>query len=148
MKEIIENGTQVFILYDSKNYYRKEDETKFVKGIVIDSELSDDLSYHGSPWYVQIYTVLGEDGNEYTATHPSAYIGSYFIRTTEEQIKHMKYVISKNKEKIESIEGQNKELEESLNLILQSEASKDSNEEIRKENEMLRGALQLKLKKQ
>ena len=79
MKEIIPNGTDVLIFIDNKNYNEKTSEINFIKGKIISSKQSDDLSYHGSPWYEQIYTALGENGEEYKATYGSAVINNTFI---------------------------------------------------------------------
>lgn len=60
--KIIPNGTEVLI-YKYVREWNKQDDENYIVGIVQSSKTSDDLSYHGSPWYEQIYEVLGEDGN-------------------------------------------------------------------------------------
>ena len=58
MDKIIQNGTEVLIFYDFKGQSRGANEREFVKGVVVNSRESNDLSYHGSAWYEQIYNCL------------------------------------------------------------------------------------------
>ena len=58
MKEIIPNGTKVFIFNKADNQ-GINGETKYIKGVIINSWESEDLAYHGSPWYEQIYKIQG-----------------------------------------------------------------------------------------
>lgn len=60
MDKIIPNGTEVLIFYDFKGQSRGANEREFVKGVVVNSRESNDLSYHGSAWYEQIYNVIDE----------------------------------------------------------------------------------------
>ena len=119
MNEIIPNGTQVLIFYYAKGHcHQNIDEAKFIKGIIVSSEESEDLSWHGSSWYKQIYTVLGEDGKEYKATYNTAFIGSFYIRTIEEQINRIKFAIEDNYKTIDNINKENEMLNNTLNSLM------------------------------
>ena len=118
MNEIIPNGTQVLVFYQPTGHkYQNSNEGKFIKGTIISSKESEDLSYHGSPWYVQIYTILGEDGEEYEATHNSNLVGAYLFRTPEEQVDRIKYAIQDNHNKIDDINKENERLTVALNSL-------------------------------
>ena len=60
MKDRKEDGTEVLI-FERNIWTGKENEKKFIRGTIVGCELSHDLSQHGSPWYENIYTILGED---------------------------------------------------------------------------------------
>lgn len=107
MEKIIPNGTEVLIFFNSKNDYEEE---RFIKGVIISSKESEDLSYHGSPWYVQIYKIKGENGQIYEATHQSPLFGAFYIRTIEGYLAYLEYKIKENKKKINDIENENMNL--------------------------------------
>ncbi len=128
MEEIIPNGTKVLIFNktDSQN-----DETKFIKGVIIDSWESQDLAYHGSSWYEQIYKIQGEDRKIYTGTYGSAIIGDFYIRTLSDYLKRIRSLIENNCEKINALNTKNAILIEtllSLNPDKKEENNKDSNQ--------------------
>lgn len=110
MKKIISNGTEVLIFFESKNYSNNGVEKSFIKGVVISSEMSEDLSNHGSPWYEHIYTVKGENGNIYEANYLSSISQEFYIRTIEDYINYLNYKIEENHKKIINIEKENQEL--------------------------------------
>lgn len=73
-------GERVIISRD--DYSRINDSNQ---GEVVKFEQSDDLSYHGSPMYVWIYSVKGDDGKTYQGTYWSDQLTDggrsyYFIR--------------------------------------------------------------------
>ena len=84
---IIPNGTEVLIF----KYFRErgpyQDDENYIYGIIKSSKTSDDLSYHVTSWYEQIYEVLGEDGKRYVGTYGRGLIGNSFIMTKEDYIK-------------------------------------------------------------
>lgn len=125
MKEIIPNGTEVLVFIDNKNYNQKLSEIDFVKGKIISSKESDDLSYHGSPWYEQIYTVLGEDGKEYKATHRMAVINNTFIRTIEDHIGYIKLAMKENLKKIDDLKNKNNLLYDTMNELINYNREKE-----------------------
>lgn len=97
---IIPNGTEVLIF----KYFRErgpyQDDENYIYGIIKSSRSSDDLSYHGTSWYEQIYEVLGEDGKRYVGTCGRGLIGNSFFRTKEDHIKILKCKICDNEEEI------------------------------------------------
>lgn len=98
----------------------------FFKGVIISSKESLDLSYHRSPWYEQIYTIIDEDGKEYTATYGNAFISSFFIRTMEDHIERVKYSIQDNNKKIDDLNKENELLNSALNHLMQMNAANET----------------------
>ena len=110
--DIIPNGTEVLIFKYIRGWGSRQDDENYIsKGIIKSSKQSEDLSYHGSPWYEQIYEVLGEDGKEYTGTYGngSEFNGDMFFRTIEHQINVVNLKISDNEEKILKLKEKNNE---------------------------------------
>ena len=70
MDKIMPNGTEVLIFYDFKGQSRGANEREFVKGVVVNSRESNDLSYHGSAWYEQIviFILADHDSNCHCAS--------------------------------------------------------------------------------
>ncbi len=122
MKEIIPNGTNVLIFPKNDN-----EELKFIKGVIISSSTSCDLAYHGSSWYEQIYKVQGEDGRIYTGTYGSAIIGDFYIRTFTDYLKHIIFLIKRNREKIEKFNEENSILIETLLSLISSKKEENKN---------------------
>ena len=103
MDKIISNGTEVLIFSENKNNDSKIlEKKKSIKGVIISSKKSEDLSYHGSPWYEQIYIVLGDNGKTYEATYGSAnsLIGNVYILTVDHYIKYINHLIEENNKKM------------------------------------------------
>lgn len=123
MNEIILNGTEVLIFRDMRKYQEKLDDTNFIKGTIISSKESCDLSHHGSSWYEQIYTILGEDDKQYIATYKDAYVTDFFIRTIDDHIKCISSSIKNNIEQIESLENKNKNLYNVLEHLNQEKSN-------------------------
>ena len=112
----IENGTEVLIF--KKNWLDNTcDKKTFIRGIIINCELSDDLSQHGSPWYENIYTVLGEDGNTYKGTYGSGFFGNCVFITPEDHIAYLKHQISFNNDKIDALNKENSEYVRMINAV-------------------------------
>ena len=108
----IENGTKVLIFH---RYEReKEYMSEFIQGEVIKSELSDDLSHHGSPWNVTNYTVLGEDGKEYFGNYRHPTLGDYFFLTIKDYIIYLKGIDEGCDTKIREL----KNVKKSINKLL------------------------------
>lgn len=117
--EIIPNGTKVLIFKYIREW-NKQDEENYIVGTIQTSRISDDLSYHGSPWYVQIYEVLGEDRNIYVGCYGTGIIGNSYFRTIDDHIRVLKNRITNNEQEILKIQEKNdryfmqiKELEKS-----------------------------------
>ena len=104
---IIPNGTKVLIF--SKYGYSTKPR---MKGVIVDSEDSGDLSEHGSPWSVQIYEVLGDDG----ITYICGSIGDYYFRTEQDYIKYLNSLIAGNNRAIKNLQKNNIELKELMKI--------------------------------
>lgn len=102
MEEIIPNGTEVIVFFYPSNdsTSTRLESSRTFKGKIISSRESEDLSYHGSAWYEQIYTIEDENGKRYEATYGNAYINNFFIRTIEHHKKMIESTIQSYDEKI------------------------------------------------
>lgn len=73
-------------------------------GVVVGSKMSEDLSYHGSSHYEQIYTVKDDNGNIYEGTYRYDYIHfgcvdkTYFLTPEEQEKEWRKKIIGLEKE--------------------------------------------------
>ena len=110
MDKIIPNGTEVLIFNYVPNWGPKQDEERFIRGIVEDSEIIEEETMHGTPWTKRFYRVLGEDNDIYYGTYDVASKGSHYIRTIEDHIKHIKNKITSNCEKINTLNNNNYDL--------------------------------------
>ena len=128
MEEIIPNGTEVLIFESPRHSYSGYSITDerwetFIRGVVRKTYFSDDLSYHGSPEYVRLYEVIGEDGHTYKVSHFEHYAFNSYCLTIEEQIAHLKKQIIRNKSTIiEKQEKLNQEIAqiEAINIVHQN----------------------------
>lgn len=120
MEKILQYDEEVLIFKVSNNM--KENE--YIKGTVISSRESEDLSHHGSPWYEEIYDVRGEDGHIYTGTYNRDIIGKgIFFRTPEDHINHLQEKINKNYRKIYDINCENDTYRKIINSLKEKELS-------------------------
>lgn len=104
---ILPNGTEVLIFKYIREWGPNQDDENYIIGTVQSSKTSDDLSYHGSPWYEQIYEVLGEDGNLYIGTYGRGLIGNSFFRTKEDHISVLMRRINNNEQEISKLKEKN-----------------------------------------
>ena len=118
MKKIIPNGTEVLIFKYIREWGPNQDEENYNIGIIESSEESDDLSYHGSPWYEQIYTVIDKDGKKYIGCYGSGLLGNSYFRTKEDHIRLLEAKIKWNDEKIGEIQNQNQNYQAQINVLL------------------------------
>ena len=102
MEEPLEIGTEVLIFNDGNDWDSNQEIEDYIRGTIIKSEMSDDLSYHGSPWYEYYYTVVGENGREYFGRY-----GSYF-KTEEGYIGYLESYIVDNEKQILKLEKENR----------------------------------------
>jgi hypothetical protein len=105
-------GDEVLIfsaIYDNPNY-KDVIKKPFQKGKVKDISLSDDLSYHGSPWYVNVYTVIGEDEKPYVGTYKNCDAGSVSYLTEEDYVSYLDNQIDYNIQKIRDLRELCKEI--------------------------------------
>ena len=98
---------------------------ELMKGVVVNSRESNDLSYHGSAWYEQIYNVIDENGRNYEATYGNAYVGSFFIRTIEHHMSVIKSKIADNNEEICALNKENGELNATLEELARMKKEKE-----------------------
>jgi len=119
MEKIIPNGTEVLIFKYVREWGPNQDDENYVVGIVQSSKTSDDLSIHGSSHYVQIYEVLGNDGNRYTGTYGNGLIGNSFFRTKGDQVEILKRKISHNKETITKLQEKNNEYIKQISSLIE-----------------------------
>lgn len=121
MEKIIPNGTEVLIFKYISEWGPNQDDENYVVGIVQSSKTSDDLSIHGSSHYVQIYEVLGNDGNRYTGTYGNGFVGNSFFRTREDHIEILKRKISHNKETITKLQEKNSEYINQISSLIEKD---------------------------
>ena len=117
MERILPNEEEVLIFKVSNSMK----ENKYIKGKIISSRESNDLSHHSSSsWYETIYTVLGEDGHMYIGTYNRDYIDKYvFFRTPEDHIKYLQEKINKNYRKIYELNCENEAYEKTIKKLNQ-----------------------------
>lgn len=126
MDKIIPNGEEVLLFRESQDiHHRNVNKTKYIKGVVVSSKDSENLSYHGSEWYERIYTIIDDEGKSYEATHNIAYIGPFYIRTIKEHIVNLREAIQDNYDKMRELYADNeiisKSLEELISLEMEEE---------------------------
>ena len=111
-------GSEVLIL--NRSIYPKQNE--YIKGIIQDSTLSENLSHHNSSsWYEIIYTVRGENGAVYVGTYGRDCIGNnVFFMTKEDYIKYLTEKINKNHRKIYELNCENETYNQIINNLEQS----------------------------
>ena len=106
MNNILKNGEEVLI-FDAINSSPELVDDKYIKGVIISSFESDDLSMHGSAWYEQVYNVLGEDEQVYIGTYGRAILGTSYFRTVEDYKKYLNNKIDFNNRTIETLNDRN-----------------------------------------
>ena len=126
MDKIIPNGEEVLLFRESQDiHHRNVNKTKYIKGVVVSSKDSENLSYHGSEWYERIYTIIDDEGKSYEVTHNIAYIGPFYIRTIKEHIVNLREAIQDNYDKMRELYADNeiisKSLEELISLEMEEE---------------------------
>lgn len=96
----LNSGDEVLIFTDYKDAEKYEDfeEEPFIRGKIIEKELSDDLSYHGSSWNRNIYHVMDNDGNIYRGFYG---FGTPRFLTVEDYIKHLYCLVDNESKKIQ-----------------------------------------------
>lgn len=107
MNKIIPSGTEVLIFNYIREWGPNQNEDNFIFGTVIDSKNTDFDSIHGSPWNIQVYIVLGEDGKIYKGTYNTGIASSFYFRTMDDHIKRLYSKISSNCEMINNIKEDN-----------------------------------------
>ncbi len=119
MEKELQYGEEVLIFHVSNNM--KENE--YIKGKIISSRESEDLSHHGSPWYETIYVVRDENGHIYIGTYNRDILGeNVFFRTPEDHIKYLQEKINRNYRKIYDINCENETYSETIKSLHQDKS--------------------------
>ena len=134
MKKELEIGDEVFIFQYIHEWGINQNYEHFIKGKVIRKELSNDLSYHGSPWYVENYTVLGEDGITYFGNYKHPTLGNSFFMTQEDYIHYLERKISNNQEKILVIDEENHKIRAMIENVQKIKTNNDIKQLVKKKD--------------
>ena len=113
-------GTEVLIF----KYVRgasKQDNYNYIRGKIKYFNEEGTLLYHNSTKEVQIYTVIGEDNQEYIGCYGIGLIWDYYFRTPEDQIKFLKQERQNNLDEIQKINKKNYELDKMITYLNQEE---------------------------
>lgn len=110
-------GDEVLIFNYIPEWGIQQNYEQFIKGKVIKSEMSDNLSYHGSSWHVKNYRVLGEDDKEYYGNYKHPHLGNSFFMTIEDYIYYLKSKIINNKEEILKLNIENRKYNSLIRTI-------------------------------
>ena len=117
MDEELNIGDEVLIFRYIREWGINQDYEHYTRGNVVKSEISDDLSYHGSPWCVMNYTVLGENGTLYFGNYKHPSLGNSFFMTQEDYIHYLERKIANNQEKILEINKENKKIQQMIESV-------------------------------
>lgn len=118
-------GDEVLIFNYIREWGINQDDEHYIKGSIVKSEMSDDLSYHGSPWYVINYTVLGEDGTIYFGNYKYPTLGNSFFMTQEDYIHYLERKIANNQEKILELNKENQKNKAMIENVQKRETNQD-----------------------
>lgn len=104
MEERLANGEEVLIFRNISNVYEQE-ENDFIKGFIINSEKSDNLSYNGQPFFTWIYKVIGEDNKLYDCSNGMIIYGNDYIRRPIDYLRDIRNRYLYNLDKIKKIDN-------------------------------------------
>ena len=128
MDKVLNIVDEVLVFKYIREWGLNQDYEHYVRGNVVKSEMSDDLSYHGSPWCVMNYTVLGDDGIQYFGNYKHPTLGNSFFMTQEDYIHYLERKIANNQEKMLEINKENQNIQQMIesvkNKSLQQESPK------------------------
>lgn len=108
MKNEFEIGDRVLIFKET-TLTQSADDINFKMGTVIE-RTECDISTHGSPCYVSIYKVLGDDEEIYTD-------GAYRFRTIERQMGYLRKSADEIDEEIAALKSKKKEIISAYNKV-------------------------------
>ena len=111
MEKKLNVGDNVLV-FENYKYISPFEILPFINGTVVECRESDDLSYHGSPWYVYLYKVIGEDGNTYLGSYRSSIIGNAYYYKVEDYIEYLKYIKEHNENEILELTQKNQSIDE------------------------------------
>ena len=100
----------VFEKYENMNCLDNEN---YIKGTVIETLVSKELSNHGNEVDTDLYKVIGENGKIYFGTYKSSIVVAEYVDllTMEDYIVYLKKVKNNNITKINSILDYNKKID-------------------------------------
>ena len=116
-EEVLNIGDEVLIFKYIREWGIDQDYKHYIKGYVINRKMSDDLSYHGSPWSVMNYTVIGEDGKDYFGNYKKPTLGDSFFMIQEDYVRYLEREIRGNQEKILEINKENQTLQKMIENV-------------------------------
>ena len=134
MNKELNIGEEVLIFRYIPEWGINQDFENYIIGNIVKSEMSADLSYHGSPWCIMNYTVLGEDGKEYFGNYMTPNIGNSFFMTREDYIHYLKRKIASNQEKILKINEENKRIKEMIENVQMIKSKQKVTQLVKKKN--------------
>lgn len=82
-----------------------------ISGRIISETLSDDLSYHGSPYYEYYYRVQGEDGKVYETGPFPVYGSSVVLISKKSFLSRLRSRYTDNSKKIAELASENNKIE-------------------------------------
>lgn len=132
MDKVLNIGDEVLIFRYICEWGINQDYECFIKGIVVKSEMSDDLSYHGSPRYVMNYYVLGEDGREYFGNYKKPTLGDSFFMTRWDYIDYLENEMAINYKEILEINEKNRKIQEMIENVQIKESKREINPLVKK----------------
>lgn len=136
MEGIHNKNEEVLIFNYIREWGPNQNIEDYIRGTIISSELSDDLSLHGSPYNVVIYTVLGEDGNLYRGNYDLPLLGNSFFLTEMDYIRKLETKIGLCDKKIEEENKKKERYHQLIDTILKKE-NNTQKKKIKRKNENL-----------
>ena len=116
MEERLKNGEEVLIFRNVSDIY-EQNENEFIKGTIIDSFMSKNLSYNKKPFYVWIYKVCGEDHKIYECANGMIIYGTDYMMRPIDYLKKIRSMLLDNHHEIERLEEINKSLIKTINSL-------------------------------
>lgn len=121
MEKQLNIGDEVLIFNYIPEWSPNQDMTRYKIGHVIEKKLSHDLSYHGSPWCVMNYTIIGNDGRKYFGNYIHPTLGDSFFMKEEDYIEYLKQEIIYKQNKIYEIQKEIIEIQERIESVQEKE---------------------------
>ena len=116
MEERLKNGEEVLIFRNVSDIY-EQTESDFIKGTIIYSYKSKNLSYKKDPFYVWIYKVMGEDNKEYECSNGMIIYGTDYMMKPIDYLKKIRSMLLDNHHEIKRLEEINKSLVKTINNL-------------------------------
>lgn len=99
MSEKLKVGNDVCIFTKRRRRFKK-DLQPFFRGKVVDCGLLKDTAFHGSPWFIDVYKVLGDDGQTTLNCYRDNVTGKAFCYTDQEAVVPLEFMILKSEDEI------------------------------------------------